>query len=123
MLDWQMQKLSEAELALTKSGIPKNVFLTNKVSRPESKFSKVSRGPMSRSLNIKMNVALDHRPFLSKIPLHKKQLSNLQDLRYKNRTLNEKDLHNSCESLAYKPPGPQRPFSGRQASLANISGR
>lgn len=123
MLDWQMHKLSEAEVALTNSGLSKRVFLTNKVSRPDSKFSRLSHAPISRSLNLKMNIALDHRPFLSKTPLHTKQLSNLQDLRFKNRTLTEKDLQNSSESLAYKPPGPLRPFSGRQASLASISGR
>lgn len=123
MLDWQMNKLSEAEVALTNSRLSKHVFWTNKVRRPDSKFSRLSHAPMSRSLNLKMNIALDHRPFLSKTPLHSKKLSNPQDLRFKNRTLTEKDLQNSSESLAYKPPGPSRPFSGRQASLASISGR
>lgn len=123
MLEWQMQKLSEAEIAMTSSGISKHVFLTNKVSRPESKFSKLSRGPMSRSLITKINTPLDHRPFLSKTPFHSKQHSNLQDLRFKNRTLSEKDMQNSSESIAYKHPGPLRPFSGRHTSLANISDR
>lgn len=117
MLDWQLQKLSEAEEALSKSGVSKLLFFTDKVARPASK---VSRGPLSRSLHIKMNVSLDKQSLLAKKSLHRKHASNLQDLCFKNRTLTEKDLQNSSDSLASKPPGHGRPFSGRQ-SVANAS--
>lgn len=123
MLEWQMQKLNEAEQALSKSGVSKLIFLSNNVTRPASKFSKVSRDPLSRSLNIKMNIALDKQSFLARTPMHSKHSSNIHDLRFKNRTLTEKDLQNSSDSLASKPPGLLRPFSGRQASLVNVSNR
>jgi hypothetical protein len=123
MLEWQTQKLSEAEIALTTSGVSKHIFLTNKVSRPESKFSKFSRGPLSRSFKIKMNITHDKHPFISKTPMHSRHTSNLQDLIIKNRTLTEKDLQNSSNSLASKPSGLLRTFSDRHASLDNSSVR
>lgn len=121
LLEWQIQKLSEAEQALSKSGVSQLLFLSNKVTRPESKFSKVSRGPMSRSLNIKMNVALEKHSLLANTPVNRKYEKNIHELRFKNRTLTEKDLQNSSDSLKSKPPGLHRQFSGRHVSLARVS--
>ena len=115
MLERQLQKLSDAEHALSNSGVSKLIFFSKKVNRSESKFSKASRDPLSSSLNIKMNVALDKKSLLSKPPMYSKHASNIHELRFKNRTLTEKDLQNSSDSLASKPLVPLRPFSGRQA--------
>lgn len=124
MLEWQLLKLSEAEEALSKDGLPKSVFLSFKLKRPDSKFSRFTNPPMSRSLNLKMDNPLKQHHFLSKTPLHSKHYSNTQALHFKNRTLTEKDLQNSSDSLTSKSPPPLlRPLSGRQASLSKVSGR